>query len=55
LVFFFSFSFLDRSSGSSKSNWKNSVNEGKKRNWRLSRKRISMNIVLSRLMKLNGS
>ena len=52
LFFFF---FLDRSSGSSKSNWKNSVNDGKKRSWRPSRKKISMNIVLSHPMKLNGS
>ena len=51
------FFFLDRSSGSSrsKSNWKNSVNDGKKRSWRPSRKKISMNIVLSHRMKLNGS
>jgi len=49
------FFFLSRSSGSSKSNWKNSVNDGKKRSWRPSRKKISMNIVLSHLMKLNGS
>jgi rRNA maturation protein Rpf1 len=47
--------FLDRSFGSSRSNWKSSVNGGRKRSWKPSRKKISMNTVLSLLMKLNGS
>jgi hypothetical protein len=46
--------FLGRSSGNSRSNWKSSVNDVRRRNWRPSRRRIKMNTVLLLLMKLNG-
>jgi hypothetical protein len=47
--------FLDRSSGNSRSNWKNSVNGVRRRSWRPSRRKIKMSTVLLLLMKLNGS
>jgi hypothetical protein len=47
--------FPDRSSGNSRSNWKNSVNDVRKRSWRPSRKKINMNTVPSLPMKLSGS
>jgi hypothetical protein len=37
--------FLDRSSGNSRSNWKSSVNDVRKRSWRPSRRKIKMNTV----------